>query len=192
MKRCMIAILLAICVLILMFSAGCGKKKKEEQPKLNYSDDYQAAAQVDYDTLSVQIRTSSAAYFSGSIISVTAVIENKSENYYKVAPAGNGFDISVKADGYDLIPSGAAVSASDAPLILEPNGSVNVTCEYKSKVNISGEEKMLWECEPVASVNVKISDPAISRQAAIDADFKDAKTAKTSFMMYGTGEKPEK
>ncbi len=190
MKRCVIAILLVMCILTVLFSAGCGKKKNnEEEPKLNYSDDYQAAAQVDYETLSVQIRTSSSAYFTGSIISVTAVIENKSQDYYCIAPMDNGFDISVTVDGYKLVPSGA-VSPSDAVLILEPNGSVSMTREYKSKAYVSGEERPLWECEPVAEVKVKMSEPAVSRQAAMDAKLSDSKSAKTAFAVYGTGEKP--
>lgn len=190
MKRCLTAILLAVCLVTVLFSAGCGKKNNEDKKTdLNYSDDYQAVAQVDYETLSVQVRTSSSAYFTGSIISVTAVIENKSENYYCVAPVGNGFDITVTADGYELVPSGV-ISPSDAPLVLEPNGSVSMTREYKSRAVVSGEEIPLWECEPVAVVNVKISEPAISRQAALSMSLSDVKSAQTSFMMYGTGDRP--
>lgn len=182
--------LLAVCLVTLLFSVGCGKKSDEnKKTDLNYSDDYQAVAQVDYETISVQVRTSSSAYFTGSVISVTAVIENKSENYYCVAPEGNGFDIAVVADGYELIPSGE-VSPSDAVLVLEPNGSVSMTREYKSKVLVSGEELPLWECQPVATVNVKISEPAVSRQAALSMSLTDEKTAQTSFMMYGSGDRP--
>ncbi len=193
MKRCLIAMALVMCMLTVFLTAGCsgcagdgGDKPKDE---LNYSDNYQAVAQVDYETLAVQVRTSSSAYFSGSVISVTAVIENKSENYFCVSPEGNGFDISVSADGYALIPSGQ-ISPSDAVLILEPHGSVSMTREYKSKVMIDGEEKNLWECEPVATVSVKMSEPAVSRQAAIDMPLTETKTAKTSFVMYGTGDRP--
>ncbi len=190
MKRCFTAILLVLCMIAVLFSAGCGKgKEQENKPKLDYTDNYQAAAQVDYDTLSVQIRTSSAAYFTGSIISVTAVIENKSQDYYSIAPMNNGFDISVTVDGYELVPSGM-VSPSDAMLVLEPNGSVSMTREYKSKAYVSGRELPLWECEPVAAVKVKISEPAVSRQAALDAKLSDSKSAKTTFTVYGTGERP--
>lgn len=193
MKRCLIAMALALCVLTVFLTAGCsgcaGDNGDEPKEELNYSDDYQAVAQVDYDTLTVQVRTSSSAYFSGSVISVTAVIENKSENYFCVSPEGNGFELSVSADGYDLIPSGL-ISPSDAVMVLEPNGSVSMTREYKSKVMIDGEERNLWECEPVATVSVKMSEPAVSRQAALDMPFSETKTAKTSFMMYGTGDRP--
>ena len=190
MKRCLTAFFLAACIVLMLFSVGCGKKNDDgAKSDVNYSDDYQAAAQVDYETLTVQVRTSSSAYFTGSIISVTAVIENKSENYYLVSPEGNGFDISVTADGHELIPSGS-VSPSDVPLVLEPHGSVSMTREYKSKVNVNGQELPLWECEPMAAVKVKISEPAVSRQAALSMPLSDSKSAKTSFMMYGTGEKP--
>lgn len=191
MKRCLTSVMLLLCTMILLVSTGCGSKQKEEnKTDLNYSDDYQAVAQVDYETISVQVRTSSSAYFTGSIISVTAVIENKSENYYSVAPSGNGFDITVTADGYELVPSGA-VSPSDVPLVLEPKGSVSVTREYKAKALVRGEEVPLWECEPIAELNVKISEPAVSRQAALDMPLTDVKSAKTSFAVYGTGDKPQ-
>ncbi len=189
MKRCMIALLLVVCMLAVLFLSGCSKKNETEEPKLNYTDDYQAVAQVDYETLSVQVRTSSSAYFSGSVISVTAVIENKSQNYYCIAPEGNGFDISVAVDGYELVSSGS-VSPSDTALVLEPNGSVSMTKEYKSKAYVSGEERPLWECVPIAKVEVKISEPAVSRQAAVESPLSDKKTAETSFTVYGTGEKP--
>ncbi len=190
MKRCPTVITI-LCVITALFLTGCGNKQNNEQKTdLNYSDDYQAVAQVDYETISVQIRTSSSAYFAGSVISVTAVIENKSENYYSVAPDRNGFDITVTADGYELVPSGA-VSASDVPLVLEPKGSVSVTREYKAKALVRGDEVPLWECEPVAVLNVKISEPAVSRQAALEMPLTDLKSAKTSFTVYGTGDKPQ-
>ncbi len=193
MKRGTIFLLLIICILSVLMASGCDGCAKSNaeagKTEVNYSDDYQASTQIDYDNITVQVRTSSSAYFSGSIISVTAVIENKSSDYYKVAPADAGFRIYVMADGYELIPAGA-VSPSDTPFILEPNGSVSVTREYKSKVMFSQKEKMLWECEPIAIVNVKISEPAVSRQAALDAELTDQISARTSFMMYGTGEEP--
>ncbi len=194
MKRGTIVLLLIICMLAVLLASGCDGCAKSNaeagKTEVNYSDDYQASTQIDYDTITVQVRTSSSAYFSGSIISVTAVIDNKSENYYSVAPMGNGFDISVAAEGYELIPSGTA-SPSDAVLVLEPHGSISMTKEYKSKVISGGKEVNLWECEPIASVSVKISEPAVSRQEAIEMPLDDVKTAQTVFMMYGNGEKPQ-
>lgn len=190
MKRYITVFIASIFVAAMFLSAGCGKNKESKpQGDTNYSDSFQSAAQVDYEDLAVQVRTSSAAYFTGSIISVTAVIENKSENYYLVSPQGNGFDITVSADGYEFVPSGAA-SPSDIPLVLEPFGSVSMTKEYKSRVNVNGEEIPAWECEPAAVAFVRISKPAVSRQSALEMPLSEEKSAKTSFMMYGTGEKP--
>lgn len=206
------AVALSLCAAVLVCLGAC---KKNEAGKIEngvYTDAYQSVAEESYDELTVKMRTSSSAYFPGSVIAITAVIENESDKYYAVAPFGEGFDMAVSADGYELemIETGAenepvlvaasgtdASSQTDIPaqskkemLVLEPHGSVSITKEYMTNAVVNGNTVPLWECEVSAQLSVEVGKGCESKTQAVASTEFESKTAKTVFTVYGTGNKP--
>lgn len=190
MMRNRIIAVIALCAMLLACFCACGSDGNSGTPG-QYADDYQSIVNEKYDDISVKMRTSSSAYFPGSVISITAVIENNSDMYYLVAPYGKGFSIELKADGYRMaeIIDASASDISEA-LILEPNGSVSVTREFMTNAIVGGSEKPVWECEAVAVLNVGISEPQVSKELALASKKYTPKKAETKIAIHGTGKKP--
>ena len=201
------------CMVLLLSLSACKKNGSGKIEDGVYTDKYQSVAQENYDDMTVKIRTSSSAYFPGSVIAITAVIENESDKYYAVAPFGEGFEIKVIADGYELemINTGAqsevdiietsqsdTASKTDAVpeekekkmLILEPHGSVSITKEFMTNAIVNGNIVPLWECEAAAQLSVEIGKGCESKELAMKSTEFESKTAKSTFNVYGTGNKP--
>lgn len=191
MKR-ILSVLVALLLLLVITGCGGGQETGGD-----YEDDYQKSSETVYDDVSLKVRTSSASYSSGSIIVITAVVENLSDKYYAVKIPQNNDDealnILVSIDGYELIPAGERESGEkEQYLMLEPGGSIDCTREFLTKVKAGGRELELWECEPEISASVLLGPSFESRSGKLTGLEYSEKKIVTSFKVDGSGTKPTK
>lgn len=196
---------LALCaVLMLLPVSACKEETPGDQTVYEtvsgvtmYEDAYQKGSTTSFDDIELNIRTSSPSYASGSIVVVSATVENNSDYYYALkVPAytadADALVFDVVADGYALEPFSQHDAGADTRYImLEPHSSIYCSREYLASVLIDGQSTNLWQCEPQVNITVYVGPSFLKRESDLaNLDYQPL-TLSAKFTVESSAEKTQ-